>query len=92
MSFASTCGTRGSMDDPPGKEGLAHLVEHMLFDVEIPRGDKKTSISAELGRIALWWNAYTDKDHTTYQVLASPEHSTRTWRSRSIGWRSAAAG
>lgn len=63
----------GSMDDPPGKEGLAHLVEHMLFDVEIPRGDAKTSISAELGSIALWWNAYTEKDHTTFQVLAAPE-------------------
>jgi zinc protease len=63
----------GSMDDPPGKEGLAHLVEHMLFDLEIMRDGKKTSVSAELGRVALSWNAETDEDFTDYQVVASPE-------------------
>jgi predicted Zn-dependent peptidase len=43
----------GSVDDPPGKEGLAHLVEHLLFDIEVPRPGGKTSIEAELGRVAL---------------------------------------
>ncbi|HET9988500.1 MAG TPA: insulinase family protein [Kofleriaceae bacterium] len=62
----------GSVDDPPGKEGLAHLVEHLLFDVEIERGGQKTSINAELGRLALSWNAETDTDYTTYQVVAEP--------------------
>lgn len=64
----------GSIDDPPGKEGLAHLVEHMLFDVEIERGGQKTSISAELGRLALSWNAETRADETDYQVVVAPEH------------------
>ena len=27
----------GEVDDPSGKEGLAHLVEHLLFDVMIVR-------------------------------------------------------
>ncbi|MEP6865967.1 MAG: insulinase family protein [Deltaproteobacteria bacterium] len=62
----------GTVDDPPGKEGLAHLVEHLLFDVEIERGGKKTSISAELGRLAMSWNAETESDSTTYQVVAQP--------------------
>jgi zinc protease len=62
----------GSADDPPGKAGLAHLVEHLLFDVEIVRGGRKTSIGAELGRIALSWNAATAADHTTYSTLIDP--------------------
>ena len=62
----------GSADDPPGKEGLAHLVEHLLFDVEIERDGAKTSISAELGRVALSWNAETAADYTTFESMASP--------------------
>jgi zinc protease len=59
----------GAADDPKGKEGLAHLVEHMLFDVEYTRGANKTSISAELGRLAIAWNAATYPDYTTYQTV-----------------------
>ncbi len=59
----------GAADDPPGKEGLAHLVEHLLFDVEYTRGADKTSISAELGRHAISWNAETHEDYTTYQTV-----------------------
>ncbi|HVJ89387.1 MAG TPA: insulinase family protein, partial [Labilithrix sp.] len=60
----------GSVDDPPGKEGLAHLVEHLLFQVELARGATKTSIGAELGRAAISWNATTHADYTSYDVLA----------------------
>ncbi len=63
----------GSVDDPPGKQGLAHLVEHLLFDVEIRRDDAKTSISAELDRLALYHNAETTADYTDYEVDARPE-------------------
>jgi zinc protease len=63
----------GSADDPPGKQGLAHLVEHLLFDVEYATGETKTSIGAELGRTAVSWNAETHADYTTYSVLATPE-------------------
>lgn len=64
----------GAVDDPPGKEGLAHLVEHLLFDLQIQRDGKKTSIDAELGRLALSWNAETAEDYTDYQVTVAPEH------------------
>jgi zinc protease len=62
----------GAADDPPGKEGLAHLVEHLLFAVEVKRPGGPTSISAELGRISLSWNAFTARDSTTYVTLAAP--------------------
>ena len=62
----------GSADDPPGKEGLAHLVEHLLFEVEVPRNGAKTSIGAELGRVALATNAFTYADTTIYVSLAAP--------------------
>ncbi len=63
----------GSADDPPGKPGLAHLVEHLLYEVEYSVGETRTSIGAELGRVALASNAETHADHTTYSVLAAPE-------------------
>jgi zinc protease len=59
----------GAAHDPSGKEGLAHLVEHLLFEVEYTRGADKTSISAELGRHAVSWNAETHADYTSYQTV-----------------------
>ena len=63
----------GSADDPQGKEGLAHLVEHLLYQVEVDREGTRTSIGAELGRIALWSNASTASDATDYEALIAPE-------------------
>lgn len=62
----------GSIDDPPGKEGLAHLVEHLLTEVEVTRDGVKTSLDGELGRVALSYNAATTTDYTTYEALALP--------------------
>lgn len=64
----------GFVDDPPGKPGLAHLVEHLLFGVEIDRDGHKTSIEAELRRITLSFNADTREDLTTYHATLPPEH------------------
>src|SRR5262245_65949370 len=48
----------GAADDPPGKEGLAHLVEHLLLDVEIDAGGgAERSICDEIGRVGLGWYA-----------------------------------
>jgi zinc protease len=60
----------GAANDPVGKEGLAHLVEHLLFEKEIHRGATTTSIVAELGRVAMSWNAETHADYTEYQAVA----------------------
>jgi zinc protease len=63
----------GAAHDPPGKEGLAHLVEHLLFDLRVPREGGVTSISAELGRLAHFWNAETALDYTHYVSQGPPE-------------------
>src|SRR5688572_13368353 len=55
----------GAIDDPVGKEGLAHLVEHLLTEVEVTRDSGATSLDAELGRVALSFNARTTADYTT---------------------------
>ena len=62
----------GSIDDPVGKEGLAHLVEHLLTEVEVKRDGIKTSLDGELGRVALSFNAKTTTDYTSYETLALP--------------------
>lgn len=56
----------GSRHDPVGKEGLAHLTEHLLTEVEIERDGRPTSIAAEHGRIAHATNAMTALDYTDY--------------------------
>ena len=63
----------GAAQDPPGKAGLAHLVEHLLFERELEHDGRKTTLGAELGRIAIWSNAETDEDYTDFQVLAPRE-------------------
>lgn len=59
----------GSAADPPGKEGLAHLVEHLMFALH-PWGHQRPSVDAELAEVALYSNAYTTWDYTHYQSLA----------------------
>ncbi|MDB4956508.1 MAG: peptidase domain protein [Myxococcales bacterium] len=62
----------GSIDDPVGKEGLAHLVEHLLSEAEVSRDGTRTSIDGELATVALSFNAYTTTDATTYEARALP--------------------
>ncbi|HEX4420811.1 MAG TPA: insulinase family protein [Kofleriaceae bacterium] len=63
----------GFADDPPDKPGLAHLVEHLLFDVELDRDGRKTSVDAELSRLALAHNAITTDDFTMYRTMLDPD-------------------
>lgn len=60
----------GSADEAPGEEGMAHLVEHMLFKGSARRGPGEAARQVEgLGGEI---NAYTSHDHTVYSlVLAS---------------------
>ena len=56
----------GSTSDPPGKAGLAHLVEHLLFQVQPggrPVASRLTAISVEI-------NAETSWDATQYYEVA----------------------
>ena len=59
----------GSGDEPPGRTGISHWVEHMNFrgTEEIPR-DRIKGIVEKFGGM---WNGYTWVDQTTYLETAS---------------------
>lgn len=61
----------GSRDDPPGKAGLAHLVEHLMFQISTA-GPGSPSVAAEL-RAALSFNAATSLDETDYTQTGTAE-------------------
>jgi predicted Zn-dependent peptidase len=54
----------GGRDDPAGKEGAAHLVEHMIFQGNAERDAKAISIAAE--SLGADLNAFTDKEMTCF--------------------------
>ncbi|WP_375766542.1 insulinase family protein [Archangium gephyra] len=58
----------GAAEDPPGRAGLAHLVEHLLFTVRA-EADGPT-IADELSDAALYHNAWTNSDETHYTAKA----------------------
>lgn len=60
----------GSNEDPPGKAGLAHLVEHMMFQHR-PLGADKPPTFELIPQIAVAFNAYTTYDQTHYWTRAS---------------------
>jgi insulysin len=55
----------GSLDDPPGRPGLAHFLEHMLFlgTEKYPEANAYSQYLSSHGGSA---NAYTAGDHTNY--------------------------
>ncbi len=59
----------GSREDPPGKAGMAHLVEHMMFQ-QRPDGDGTAPLMQSIGQLTTFYNAYTNWD-TTHYMLAS---------------------
>ena len=62
----------GSCDDPPGKTGLAHFLEHMLFKgtERFPKGSVDQLAFAAGGEA----NAETDWDHTHYWFSLPADH------------------
>ncbi|WP_019645015.1 M16 family metallopeptidase [Novispirillum itersonii] len=59
----------GAADEPPGKSGLAHLLEHLMFKgtAEIPPGEFSRIIARNGGQD----NAFTSSDYTAYyQTIA----------------------
>lgn len=57
----------GSADDPEGKAGLAHLVEHMMFQLR-PDGPKSAPLFQFLPQLATFFNAFTNWDSTHYMT------------------------
>jgi len=58
----------GSREDPPGKAGLAHLVEHLMFQ-QRPDGSTRP-LGQVLPQLALNMNAYTNWDTTHFMLNA----------------------
>jgi len=63
----------GSRDEPKGKEGIAHLFEHMLFKGTKTRGvgEIASTVEAAGGDI----NAYTSMEHTVYHITIANEYA-----------------
>ena len=58
----------GAADEPPGKTGLAHLVEHVMFARRAgPGGPAGSTISSQ--EVALTYNAATTWDSTHYITI-----------------------
>ncbi|HVV84062.1 MAG TPA: insulinase family protein [Kofleriaceae bacterium] len=62
----------GASLDPPGKGGLAHLVEHLTF--ELPAGSDGATLWDRFSTLALDQNAYTVHDYVHYTSTALAEH------------------
>jgi zinc protease len=58
----------GAVEDPAGKSGLAHVVEHMMFERRTNLGGP--TLSDQLAGAALYHNAATTWDATHYQDIA----------------------
>lgn len=62
----------GSRDDPAGKGGMAHFVEHLMF--QLPSGGAGSAkIMSDLPRHALFFNAYTSADETHYMHMGTSD-------------------
>ncbi|MCL8381263.1 MULTISPECIES: M16 family metallopeptidase [Xanthobacter] len=62
----------GSADEQPGKSGIAHFLEHLMFkgtDAH-PQGQ----FSAEVARLGGQENAFTSQDYTAYFQRVAKEH------------------
>lgn len=62
----------GAGDDPQGKSGLAHYLEHLMF-----KGTKKTpdgEYSKRIEALGGQYNAFTSADFTGYYVNIAKEH------------------
>ncbi len=63
----------GSREDPPGRAGLAHLVEHLMFQTR-PDGPQTSPIFQTIIDLATDFNAYTNWDTTHYRMTSRAEN------------------
>tara|TARA_R110002095_G_scaffold215483_1_gene209845 strand:- start:444 stop:1991 length:1548 start_codon:yes stop_codon:yes gene_type:complete len=62
----------GSADDPLGKSGLAHFMEHMMF--KGPKGSAPERLMGDVNKIGGSVNASTDFDVTSYYEIVPRAH------------------
>src|SRR5262245_9659223 len=57
----------GSREDPEGKAGIAHLVEHLMFQ-QRPDGPTTPPLMHFLDQLTVFFNAFTNWDTTHYMT------------------------
>lgn len=62
----------GAKEDPPGKAGIAHLVEHLMFQLK-PDGPTTPPLMQVINDLSTFFNAYTVWDLTHYMTTARRE-------------------
>jgi zinc protease len=62
----------GSADDPPGKSGIAHFLEHLMF--KGTKAHKLGAFSEAVAEIGGQENAFTGNDYTAYYQRVAKEH------------------
>jgi zinc protease len=62
----------GAKEDPPGKAGIAHLAEHLMFQLK-PDGPTTPPLMQVINDISTFFNAYTSWDMTHYMTTARKE-------------------
>jgi zinc protease len=72
MVYFSVCVMSGSMDDPAGKSGVAHYLEHLMFKgtTKYP----KEKLLGDLLKNSATINAYTALDRTVFWEYGPKEH------------------
>ena len=63
----------GSRNESPRLNGISHVVEHMAFKGTHERSCQQINLDAE--RLGAEVNAYTDKDHTAFQIHGLARHT-----------------
>ncbi len=61
----------GSADEPPGKSGIAHFFEHLMF--KGTKNHKAGEFDATVAEIGGNENAFTSYDYTAYFETVSPD-------------------
>ena len=62
----------GSAEDPPGKSGIAHFLEHLMF--KGTRSHPPGELRARIAEIGGNDNAFTSYDYTAYHQTVAREH------------------
>lgn len=62
----------GSREDPAGKGGMAHFVEHLMFQMP-SAGPGSLKLMSDLPQHTLTFNAYTSSDETHYMHTGTSE-------------------
>lgn len=64
----------GAVDDPEGKSGLAHLLEHLMFkSCGLVREERRETFATKISRLGAIDNATTEHDTTNYYQRASKD-------------------